>query len=53
MKITTFAVMKEGRKSAVKVFDSEEVAEAFSYIKGNGFYVVKREGTGPAEHEGR
>ena len=39
---TTYAVMKEGRKSAVKVFDSEGEAEAFA--KDNDYYVVKREG---------
>lgn len=46
-KPTTFAVMKEGRKSAVKLFNSEETATAFiSHQNDKGkLYVQKREGS--------
>jgi hypothetical protein len=39
-----YAVMKEGRKSAVKLFDKESEAETFKEEKGKGHTVVKRPG---------
>lgn len=42
-KETTFAVMKEGRKSAIRVFNNREDAEAFSEIE-KGSFVVERKG---------
>lgn len=39
-----YAVMKEGRKTAVKLYDSEEEANARVEQEGNGFYVEHRKG---------
>ena len=38
------AVMKEGRKTAVKLYDSEEEANARVEAEGKGFYVAHRKG---------
>ena len=40
-----WAVMKEGRKTAVKLFDDEEDAEKMAAAKGAGHYVDLRPGT--------
>lgn len=37
-----WAVMKNGRKTAVKLFDSEQEADAFAGENGNSFYVEHR-----------
>ncbi len=42
---TTWAVMKKGRKSAVRVLDNAEAAEAMAAEKGSGHSVVERPGT--------
>lgn len=39
-----YAVMKEGRKTAVKLYDSEEEANARVEQEGKGFYVEHRKG---------
>nr|DAW41815.1 MAG TPA: Exonuclease [Caudoviricetes sp.] len=39
-----YAVMKEGRKTAVKLYDSEEEANARVEAEGKGFYVEHRKG---------
>lgn len=39
-----YAVMKEGRKSAVKLFDVETDAESFAIKSGKGHTIVKRPG---------
>lgn len=39
-----YAVMKEGRKTAVKLYDSEEEANARVEAEGKGFYVEYRKG---------
>ena len=38
-----YAVMKNGRKSAVRVFDSKDEADSFCEKQGAGHYVQKRE----------
>ena len=43
-KSDVWAVMKEGRKSAVKLFDNAEDAEAMAIDKGKGHSVVHRPG---------
>lgn len=43
-KPTTWAVMKEGRKTAVRVFQSEEEAQKLAEELGKGHSVLKREG---------
>ena len=42
---TTYAVMKQGRKSAVRVFDSEEKAQELLDEKGKGHSIEIRPGT--------
>lgn len=39
-----YAVMKEGRKTAVKLYDSEEEANARVEAEGKGYYVEHRKG---------
>lgn len=41
---TKYAVMKEGRKTAVKVCDDRSVAEAFLASQGSGHYIQERPG---------
>ena len=41
---TTYAVMKKGRKSAVRVLDNEADADAMALTKGDGHYVETRPG---------
>jgi hypothetical protein len=41
---TLFAVMKAGRKSAVRVLDTQDEAEAMAAEKGKGHSVVERTG---------
>ena len=43
-KPTTYAVMKKGRKSAVRVLDNEVDAEQMAADKGAGHYVEVRHG---------
>jgi len=43
-KSTTYAVMKPGRKSAVKLFDIADEANAYAKEKGSAFYVDTRKG---------
>lgn len=43
-KADKYAVMKEGRKTAVKLYDSEEEANARVEAEGKGFYVEHRKG---------
>ncbi len=43
-KPTTWAVMKEGRKSAIRVLDTQEEAEQMAEEKGKGHYVEERPG---------
>lgn len=46
-KPTTYAVMKEGRKTALKVCDTQEDAEDYKNKAGAGCYVEVREGSSP------
>jgi hypothetical protein len=41
---TTFAVMKKGRKSAVRVFEKEEDATALAHEKGKDHWIERRPG---------
>ena len=43
-KPSKFAVMKEGRKTAVKLYDNEQDAKAHVEGEGKGFYVEHRKG---------
>lgn len=43
-KPSKFAVMKEGRKTAVKLYDNEQDAKAHVQGEGKGFYVEHRKG---------
>lgn len=41
----SFAVMKKGRKSAVKLFDDRETAEKYTKVVSGDLYVEERKGT--------
>lgn len=43
-KPTTYAVMKKGRKSAIRVFNNREDAEMYSEQVAGDFYIVERKG---------
>ena len=46
-KPATYAVMKEGRKTALKVCSTQEEANEYAKSAGSGYYVEVREGKSP------